>query len=71
MCFLTGCERTPFGGYTEKIKVYFKHDCKASCKCYPTVSVCGMSLILPIHLGENLKTLMIEAIKLSPGFGRI
>jgi len=68
--FMTGCERIPYGGFEDKIKVFFKNDCVADCRCYPTVSVCGLTIQLPIH-SVSVKEMMHGAIQASPGFGRI
>ena len=71
LLFLTGCEQLPYGGFKEKIKVHFKADCSEGCGCYPTVSLCGMTLVLPMHIKNAFKKIIPDAIKASPGFGRL
>ena len=71
--FLTGCERPPIGGLPDKFKIHFKHGCVESCKCSPVVSLCALTLTVPIHMNsiEDIKTSFEIAVKGSNGFGRL
>jgi Ubiquitin-protein ligase len=68
---MTGCSRIPYGGFEEKMKIYFKHDCPPMCDCYPTSSACARNLVIPIHIAVGkLSEKLVEGVKCSPGFGR-
>ena len=56
--FLTGSESKPILGVTTEIFLEFLHDCEPSqmvtaCKCLPTVSTCGVTLRLPVHIKSD------------------
>ena len=42
-------------------------------KCYPTVSTCSLSLVIPGHISsdEEMKTSFMEVLAMDVGFGRM
>ena len=74
--FLTGSESKQILGVTTEIFLEFLHDCKPSqmgtaCKCLPTVSTCGVTLRLPVHINSDDEMLAAfkSAIDSENGFG--
>ena len=72
MKFLTSSETIPAFGVPAKIEVSFNHRCPKSCSCFPTVSTCSFSLIIPIHVkdDEEMVTMFETALLGDVGFGR-
>ena len=73
MKFLTGSETIPtFGVPTKKIEVSFNHGFPKSCRCFPIVSTCSFSLIIPIRVkdDEEMVTMFETALLGDIGFGR-
>ena len=72
MKFLTGSETIPAFGVPTKIEVSFNHGCPKSCRCFPTVSTCPFSLIIPIHVkdDEEMVTMFETALLGDVGFGQ-
>ena len=72
MKFLTGSETIPAFGVPTKIEVSFNHGCPKSCRCFPTVSTCSFSLIIPFHVkrDEEMVTMFEAALLGDVGFGR-
>ena len=77
MMFLTGSEVIPPLGAPSVVKVSFKHDCTKSsegleCACFPVVSTCSYTLVLPMHIknDDEMKDKFLLAITKDFGFGR-
>ena len=73
LIFMTGSNNIPAGGFSRKIDVRFRHGCKEGCHCKPIVSTCSLEITLPLYCSseEDMKLMMIEAIRNSHGFGRV
>ena len=69
---LTGSETIPAFGVPTKIEVLVNHGCPKSSRCFPTVSTCSFSLIVPIHVkdDEEMATMFETALLGDVGFGR-
>ena len=75
MKFVSGTSSIPNLGLSGKLKVQFKYWCLLSnriCKCKPTISVCALSLILPVHYSnkEAMKEARRHAAGMSQGFDK-
>ena len=72
MAFLTGSEKIRALGLPPQITVTFKHDCRNSCKYFPIVSTCSLTLDIPVHIGheETMLEVFERALKEDVGFGR-
>ena len=70
--FLTGCQQMPVGGIDKKIGIHFKNDCQENCTCFPIVSLCALTLTLPLHIKPaQIFEVLEEAVQSSVGFGRL
>ena len=72
MKFLTGSEIVPHL-FPERISINFKYGCEANFKYYSTVSICAVSIRIPVRINndEKMNRTFIEALLLDMGFGRI
>ena len=72
MAFLTDSEKIPALGLPPQITVTFKHDCRNSCKCFPIVSTCSLTLDILVHIcdEETMLEVFERVLKEDVGFGR-
>ena len=71
--WMSGSQTTPVLGFEKKFKLAFVHDCDERCKCRPTVSTCDLKIKMPVHIHseEEMRVMMISAIKDCTGFGLV
>ena len=71
--WMSGCETTPVIGFEKKFKLAFVHHCEERCKSRPTVSTCDLKIKMPVHIHseEEMRVIMISAIKDCTGFGLV
>ena len=73
LILMTGSNNIPAGGFSKKIDVRFRNGGKEGCHCKAIVSTCSLETTLSLHCSseEDMKRMMIEAVRNSHGFGRV